>query len=81
MVGMSDVSIRDLRDKGGEVIARVQAGEEITVTKSGRPVAELRPLRRGGGDPHTLIEVWSRLPSVDAERLRSDLDSVFDTSA
>ena len=77
---MGDVSIRDLRNKGGEVIARVQAGEEITVTKSGRPVAELRPLRRRGVDPRTLIEAWSKLPPVDPERLRSDLDSVIDSS-
>jgi prevent-host-death family protein len=77
---MTDVSIRDLRNKGGEVIARVQAGEEIIVTKSGRPVAELRPLQRRGVDPHTLLNAWSKLPLVDPERLRGDIDDLLDSS-
>jgi len=41
---MAEVSIRDLRNRGGEVIDRVEAGERLTVTRDGRPVAELRPL-------------------------------------
>jgi prevent-host-death family protein len=41
---MSEISIRDLRNHGGEVIDRVEAGERLTVTRDGRPVAELRPL-------------------------------------
>jgi len=43
---MAEVSIRDLRNHGGDLIDRVAAGERITVARSGKPVAELRPLRR-----------------------------------
>ncbi|MGB7163680.1 MAG: type II toxin-antitoxin system prevent-host-death family antitoxin, partial [Mycobacterium sp.] len=38
--------MRDLRNKGGEVLDRVERGECVIVTRDGRPVAELRPLPR-----------------------------------
>jgi prevent-host-death family protein len=75
---MSEVSIRDLRNHGGEVIDRVERGESLTVTRDGRRVAELRPLGRVPVNASVLIERWSRLPRVDAERLRRDLDAVID---
>lgn len=75
---MDSVSIRDLRNRGGEVIDRVASGERLTVTRDGRPVAELRPIRRPGLPPRLLIERWSRLPAVDPRRLRDDLDAVVD---
>jgi prevent-host-death family protein len=45
---MVDVSIRDLPNKGGEVVDRASRGEPITITKAGRRVAELRSLRQRG---------------------------------
>ena len=77
---MDRVSIRELRNRGGAVIDRVQAGEHVVVTRSGRPVAELRPLRRSGPDPATLLERWRRLPPVEIESLRRDLDETIDAS-
>ncbi|HVB78229.1 MAG TPA: type II toxin-antitoxin system prevent-host-death family antitoxin [Candidatus Nitrosotalea sp.] len=77
---MSEVSIRDLRNHGGEVIDRVTAGEEITVTRDGKPVAELRPLASRRLSAETLLRRWARLPAVDAARLRADIDSIVDTS-
>ena len=38
--GMTDVSIRDLRNHGGEVIDRVLGGQDVVITRSGRPVAQ-----------------------------------------
>ena len=38
---MADVSVRELRNHGGDVIDRVQAGERIIITRSGHPVAPL----------------------------------------
>lgn len=75
---MSEVSIRELRNHGGDVIDRVTAGEPITVTRSGRPVAELRPLPRSSTDPATLLERWRHLPRVDPERFKADIDSLVD---
>ena len=74
------VSIRDLRNRGGEVIERVLAGESLTVTRSGTPVAELAPVRRRGLDRETLLRRWRRLPPVDSETFRRDLDAALDSS-
>lgn len=75
---MADVSIRDLRNHGGEVVDRVEAGERVVITRSGRPVAELRPLARRGPDAATLLERWQRLPHVDPSTFRADIDAVVD---
>ena len=56
------------------------AGERLTITRSGRPVAELRPLGRRGPDGATLLARWKRLPSVDVDDFRRDLDAVLDPS-
>lgn len=77
---MAEVTIRDLRNHGGEVVDRVVAGECLTVTRSGRPVAELRPLTRPGIDAATLLERWRNLPHVDPAAFRRDIDEVIDTS-
>jgi prevent-host-death family protein len=74
------VTIRDLRNHGGDVVDRVVAGESLVVTRSGEPVAQLIPFRRRGLDAATLLERWRHLPLVDGERLRADLDEVLDPS-
>ena len=75
---MSEVSIRDLRNHGGEVTNRVEHGERLTVTRDGRRVAELRPLGRVPVNVSVLVERWSRLRRIDPESLRRDLDAVID---
>jgi prevent-host-death family protein len=50
-----DVSIRDLRNKGGEVVDRAARGEPITITRAGKPVAELRPVARRGVSAAALL--------------------------
>jgi prevent-host-death family protein len=74
------VTIRDLRNHGGDVVDRVEAGERVTVTRDGRPVAELRPLRSRGIAAVTLLERWRRLPAVEADALRRDIDAALDQS-
>ena len=41
---MTEVTVRDLRNHGGEILDRVESGESLTVTRDGRPVAELGPV-------------------------------------
>jgi prevent-host-death family protein len=72
------VTIRELRNRGGEVVDRVEAGGHVTVTRDGRPVAELRPLRPRGLSAVVILERWRRLPLVEPTRLRRDLDSVIE---
>lgn len=73
-----EVSIRHLRNHGGEVIDRVAGGEHVIVTRSGKPVAELRPLPRPALKAGVLLERWRQLPHVDPQRLREDLDAIVE---
>ena len=41
---MADIPARDLRNNVSGVLRRVEAGEKLRITVSGRPVAELGPL-------------------------------------
>ncbi len=41
---MTDIAARELRNNVSEILRRVEAGERLRVTVSGRPVAELVPL-------------------------------------
>ena len=42
---MATIPQKELRNQVGEVLRRAEAGEEITITVSGRPVAQLGPTR------------------------------------
>ena len=75
---MAVVSIRDLRNSGGEVVDRVTRGERVTITRSGKPVAELRPLRNPPLATAELVRRRSHLPYVDPDALRADIDAVVD---
>jgi prevent-host-death family protein len=72
---MPEVTIRELRNHGGRVVDRVTAGERLTVTRDGRPVAELRPIHAGALTAATLLRRWRRLPALDSGALRADLDA------
>lgn len=76
-MAMAKVSIRDLRNHGGTVVDRAARGEQITITRSGRAVAELRavspPLSAAA-----LLSRWHRLPAVDPAALRADIDRLLD---
>lgn len=78
LTDMTMVSIRDLRNKGGEVVDRAARGEAITITKAGEPVAELRALTKGGPAPEVLLGRWRALPRLDPRALRADIDTLLD---
>ncbi len=42
---MGTVGLRELRQDASDLVRRVEAGEEITITVSGRPSARLIPVR------------------------------------
>lgn len=77
---MADVSIRDLRNRGGEVVERAQHGERLIITNAGKPVAELTGLPRPPVALDELRRRWKRLPPVDPAALQRDIDQVMDAS-
>ena len=72
------MSIRELRNHGGEVIARVQAGEPLTVTHSGMPVARIVPIAPPALSAEVVVAAWGRLPRIDLAELRRDIDELID---
>lgn len=77
---MDSVSVRELRNHGGEVLDRVARGEVLVVTRDGSEIAELRPRTRRSPSSADLIARRRRLPKVDPEALRRDLDTVLDAA-
>jgi prevent-host-death family protein len=76
---MADISVRDLRNEGGEILDSVMRGATVTVTRQGRPIAELRPIRRGT-DTARLLAIWQGTPTFAFDRFRSDLAEIFEDS-
>ena len=63
--------MRELRNHGGDVLDRVEAGERLTVTRNGKPVAELVPLPRRPLSREELVRRAASLPYVDPGELLS----------
>ena len=62
---------------GGSSI-RAAAGERVTITRDGKPVARLEPAARGRLSAQALVDRFRHLPPVDPQRLRADIDAVVD---
>jgi prevent-host-death family protein len=77
---MAEITVRELRNRGGDVLERVARGEALTVTRDGQAIAELRPLRRRPVPAAVLLDRWRALPPIDPARLRADVDGVLDGS-
>jgi prevent-host-death family protein len=76
------ITQRELRNDSAAVLREVQAGQTITVTRNGTPVAELRPIPPRRFVPRAAIaDAARRAPRVDFARLRADLDAVVDPFA
>ena len=66
---MATIPQKELRNKVGEVLRRAEAGEEITITVSGRPVAQLGPVRTRQWVPGSqLAELWNSPADPTLER-------------
>jgi len=74
------VTVRELRNHGGDVLTRVAEGEAVIITRDGAEVAELRPLRRHAVSSIELIARRMALPLVDPLKLRTDIDATLDMS-
>lgn len=77
---MADVTVRDLRNHGGEVLDRVERGEVVTVTRAGTPVARLTALPRPRTTAAELVARRRNLPQVHPGELLEDIDAAIDQS-
>lgn len=80
---MATVPQKELRNNVAEVLRRAEAGEEITVTVAGRPVAQLGPTaHRRWVSGRALRAVWHttapRTLSAELERFPGSLIDPFE---
>jgi prevent-host-death family protein len=59
---MATIPQKELRNQVGEVLRRAEAGEEITITVSGRPVAQLGPVRARQWVSDSVLTELAKLP-------------------
>jgi prevent-host-death family protein len=82
--GMSaDVGLRELRQNASEIVRRIEGGEVITVTVSGRAVAQLRPVagkhwRPAADLAAVFVGPTDQTWQADRQRLADDLRDPFD---
>ncbi|MGH2842569.1 MAG: type II toxin-antitoxin system Phd/YefM family antitoxin [Solirubrobacteraceae bacterium] len=73
------ISQRELRNNSGEIMRRLDAGEEFIVTRNGVPVGELKPVRRRRFvDRDRLQRVFADLPPEDIHDFHRDIDQGID---
>ena len=73
---------KELRNRVSEVLRRAEAGEELTITVAGRPVARLGPIERSRWVSGAALErVWSapapRTLTEDLERFPANAVDPF----
>jgi prevent-host-death family protein len=68
------ISQRELRNDNAVIMRRVEAGESFTVTRNGRPIADLVP-HQGAPKLRTMgeiQEIFRKLPPMDLDEWRRD---------
>lgn len=75
---MQEVSVRELRNYGGQILDRVEGGESMTITRDGTPVAVLSPLPNPRLSAAALLDRWKNVPVIDGDRLREDIAEILD---
>lgn len=75
---MKRISQREFRNNSAAIMDAVEAGEIYHITRNGIEVAELRPLpRRRRLTAEELVARHRRLPPMDYERMRQEIDEFF----
>lgn len=72
---MSTVGLRELRQHASELIRRVEAGEEVTITVAGRPSARLVSIAPQTWQTYAEVaDLFSGQPDPDWETDRDQID-------
>ena len=73
---MTTVSIKDAKNRLPEVVRLAERGECVTITRNGKPVADLVPHKRQGGLNLEAIAEFKRKHGVD--RIFGEVSDDFD---
>jgi prevent-host-death family protein len=82
---MDTIGQRELRNDNADIMRRVERGESFTVTRNGKPIADLVPHQPGHETKRQpsageLLGVLNALPPIDVEqwyRERAEDDIIF----
>lgn len=75
----TDLTQRELRNNSGEIMRRLDEGEDFVVTRNGVPVGQLIPLRdKRFVSAERVVDIFRNAPVVDYERFRADVDAGID---
>lgn len=83
MTAQPEITQRDLRNKSKEIMDAVEGGQAFTVTRDGRQIGELVPIRhRRRFVPRGEFAATSRnAPTIDLAAFRADQDAATDHDA
>jgi prevent-host-death family protein len=73
------ITQRELRNKSGDIMRRLDQGESFIITRNGVPVGELTPLRRYRFVATAEVAALFRnAPGIDPDRFRIDVGAWAD---
>nr|WP_018640239.1 type II toxin-antitoxin system prevent-host-death family antitoxin [Parafrankia elaeagni] len=82
-MSIPEITQRDLRSRSREIMDAVERGQSFTVTRDGREIGQLVPIRRRRRFvPREEFAAMSRnAPTIDLEAFRADQDATIDHEA
>jgi len=69
---LAEISQRDLRLRSKDIMDAVERGESFTITRDGRPMGQLIPLRHRFVSRERFVSLSEHVPAADLERFRAD---------
>jgi prevent-host-death family protein len=78
MTVMAEVGVHQAKTHLSRLLQRVAAGEEIVITRSGRPVAKLVPVSESGSRELGLDQGRFTIPDDFNEPLPEDILQIFE---
>jgi prevent-host-death family protein len=77
---MAIVTVVEAKARLSEILDKVEAGEEVVITRHGRPVAQLMPVKQAKRPVRSLAAFRARMPRLrkpSAELLRESRDESY----
>jgi prevent-host-death family protein len=72
---MRTIGQRELRNDNAKIMREVEEGQSFVITRNGKPVAELVPIRKKRITGREAQALMSTLPPIDIERWYRDRDA------